>query len=110
MGSCISPIVATLFMEEFKTKAISLGIHPQMLTLRYVDDTFVLQKAEHSIQFLLHITSIDPHNQLTQETPNTEGSIPFLDTLVTSGPDNTLLTTIYKKTYPHIPILTLGHP
>ena len=32
-----------------------------------------------------------------RETPNTEDSILFLHTLVSPGPDNTLLTTVYSK-------------
>ena len=29
--------------------------------------------------------------------PNQEGAIPFVDTLASSGPNNTLITTVYKK-------------
>ena len=60
---------------------------------RYVNDTFFIQKAGHSQQLLQHINSI----QFTAEDPNSEGSFPFLDTLVTPGPDKTLFTTIYRK-------------
>ena len=67
MGSPISPIVANLLMEGFETKTINTATHPPRLWLRYVNDTFVIQKAEHSIQFLHHIKSIDPHIQFTQE-------------------------------------------
>ena len=48
-----------------------------MLLLRYMDDTFVIQKAEYSWQFLQHINSINPHLQFTAGTPNTNGSIPL---------------------------------
>ena len=65
-----SPIVSNLFMEEFESKAISTAPNPPKLWLRYVDDTFVIQKAEYSKQFLHHISSIDPHIQFTTEDPD----------------------------------------
>ena len=39
-------------------------------------------------QFLQHIYFIDPHIQLTTDETNTDGSISFLDTLVSPGYDN----------------------
>ena len=62
-----------------------------------MDDTFVIQQAEHSQQFLQHINSIDPQIQFNTKFPSSDGSIPFLDTLVTPGPYNTLLTGVYRK-------------
>ena len=38
-----------------------------------------------------------PTTQFTVEEPNQEGVLPFLDTLVSSGPNNTLITTVYRK-------------
>ena len=64
--------------------------------LRFVDDTFVINKAEHSQNLLQHINSQDPHIQFTVE-PTQHGSLPFLDTLVTIQPDNTLSTSVYRK-------------
>ena len=55
------------------------------------DDTFVINKAEHS-----HINNQDPHIQFTVE-PTQQGSLPFLDTLITIQPDNTLNTTVFRK-------------
>ena len=51
MGSLISPLIANLFMEEFEVKALSTPPHPH-LWLRFVHDTFIIQKAEHSQQLL----------------------------------------------------------
>ena len=64
--------------------------------LRFVDDTFVIQKAEHSQQFLQHINTRDPNLQFTVEEPDQDGSLPFLDTKVTPGPNSTLNTTVYR--------------
>ena len=62
-----------------------------------MDDTLVIQEAEHSQQLLQHINSQDPNIQFTVEEPGTDGSIPFLDTKVTPGPNNTIHTTVYRK-------------
>ena len=64
----ISPIVANLIMEGFKARA------PQ-IQLRYVDETFVVHKAEHSQQFLTHLNSHSPHIQFTTKTPYQQGSL-----------------------------------
>ena len=96
-GISLSPIVVNLFMEKFKVKDINSVTHPSRLWPRCVDDLFVIEKAKHGNQFVQHINSIDPHIQFAQEMSNTQSSILFLDTLVSSGPDNTLLTTVYRK-------------
>ena len=48
MGSPISPLMANIFMEEFEVKALQSLPNPPSLWLRFVDDTFVINKAEHS--------------------------------------------------------------
>ena len=96
MGSPIRPLIANIFMEEFEVKALNSFPHPPSLWLRFVDDTFVINKAEHSQDLLQHINSQDPHIQFTVE-PTQQNSLPFLDTLVTIEPDNTFSTTVYRK-------------
>ena len=61
-GYSISPVVANLFMEEFEAKALSTSPPPR-IWLRYVDDNFVVHKAEYIQQFLTLLNSIDPHIQ-----------------------------------------------
>ena len=82
-------------MEEFEVKAFS-STPPLSLWLRFVDDTFVTSRAEHSQDLLHHINNQDPHIQFTVE-PMQQGSLPFLDTPVTIKPDNTFSTTVYRK-------------
>ena len=84
-------------MEDFEVKALSTFPHPPRLWLRIVDDTFVIIKAEQSQQLLHHINSQDPHIQFTVEEPSEQGTLPFLDTLVTIGPNHTFHTTFYRK-------------
>ena len=97
MGSSISPLIVNLFMEEFEVKALSTAPHPPSLWLRFVDGTLVMHKAEHNTQLLHHINSQDPNIHFIVEEPETDGSIPFLDTKVTPGPNNTIHTKVYGK-------------
>ena len=84
-------------MEEFEVKAINSSPSPPCLWLRFVDKTFIIQKAEHTQQLLEHINSQGSDIQFTNEEPNQDGSLPFLDTLVSPGLDNTLRTTVYRS-------------
>ena len=106
MGCPISPLIANLFMEEFEVKALSTCPHPPSLWLRFVDDTFVINKAEHSKALLQHINK-DPHIQFTVE-PTQQGSLPFLDTLGTIEPNNTFSTTVYRKPTHTLIIISIG--
>ena len=97
MGSPISPLIADLFMEEFEVKALSSFPHPPSLWLRFVDDIFLITKTEHSQLLLQHINSQDPYIQFAVEEPSQQGTLPFLNTLVTVESNNTFSTTFYRK-------------
>ena len=45
-------------MEEFESKANSTAPNPPRLSLRYMNDIFAIQQAEHSQQLLQNINSI----------------------------------------------------
>ena len=97
MWSPISPIVANLFMEDFETKAINTAQYPPRIWKRYVDNTCVIIDSANKEIILEHINYIDPHIQFATEDAKTDGSIPFLDTIVMPQPDNSLLTSVYRK-------------
>ena len=97
MASPISPIVANLYMEDFGTKAISSAVHPPSLWKRFVDDTFVVTESSRKEEFLNHINNMDPHIQFTTEDAKPDGFLPFLDTIELIQPDNSLLTSVYRK-------------
>ena len=87
MGSLISPIVANLYMEGFEIKAISSSPHPSYLWKRFVDDTFTIIKSSEKAGFLEHLNTIDHNIQSTSEECREDGSIPFLDILITPRED-----------------------
>ena len=64
---------------------------------RFVDDTFVVIKAAHKQDFLDHINSIDHHIQFTSEDSKLDGSMPFLDMMITPKDDGRLSTTVYRR-------------
>ena len=84
-------------MEKFETEALESAPHPPNLWKIFVDDTFVILEAQHKEEFFNHITSIDENIKFTAETTKADGSMPFLDTLVTPTSDGSLSTTIYRK-------------
>ena len=97
LGSPIRPIVANLYMENFEVRALSTSPNPPLMWKRFVNDTFVVMKKAHKEEFLTHLNSVDKNIQFTSEEPRPDGSIPFLDILVTSGEDGRLDTTVYRK-------------
>ena len=56
--------------------------------MRYVDDTFIIQREEQKQNFLDHINIIDPGIKFTVKGNQENGAIPFLDTLVKQEADN----------------------
>ena len=97
MGSPVSLIVASLYMEYLEQKALSTAPHSPKFWHRYVDDTFVTQKEANKQGFLQHINSVDPAIRFTVEDNKEDGSIPFLDTIVKQEDDSSLSITVYQK-------------
>ena len=98
MGSPLSPVVANLFMEHFEKKVLDKTPHKPALWLRYVDDTFVIwpHGKDKLESFLSELNNAHPNIKFTCEM-ETNGSIPFLDVLVTRKNDGTLGHKVYRK-------------
>ena len=62
-----------------------------------MDDTFVFIKKAQKDSLISHINSIDEKIQFTMEDSRSDGSMPFLDTLVTPSSDGSLSTKVYRK-------------
>ena len=97
MGSPLSPIVANLFMEDLETKALATAPSTPKIWKRFVDDTFTIIQKAHKDAFLDHINSIDFNIHFTYKDPKEDGSIPFLDTLITPDEEGRLNTTVCRK-------------
>ena len=97
MGSPLSPIVANIFMVKFEEEALATAPHPPILWKRYVDDTFVIQEEKHSNEFFQHINSLEDKIKFIAESTRADGSMPFLDTIVTPRSDGSLETKVYRK-------------
>ena len=97
MGSPVSPVVANIYMEFFEDRALTSAVNPPRLWKRYVDDDFIILQQSHREEFLQHINSEDSSIQFTTEEAQQDGSMPFLDTLVTPQDDVTLTTSVYRK-------------
>ena len=93
MGSPISPIMANLFMEDLEVKALSTAPTPPTFWKRFVDDTFIIIQRTHKETFLQHLNSIDDNIHFTCE----DGSIAFLDMLITPDENGRLNTSVYRK-------------
>ena len=97
MGCPLSPIVASLFMEDLETKALATAPSTLKIWKRLVDDTFtIIQKADKDA-FLEHINSIDKNIHFTYKDPKEDGSIPFLDMLIIPDEEGRLKTKVYRK-------------
>ena len=97
MGSPISLIVANLYMEDLETKAIQSAQNPPSFWRRFVDNTLTIIKSSQIESFLSHLNSIDHHIQFTKEESRPDGSMPFLDIVITPKEDGSLSTTVYRK-------------
>ena len=58
---------------------------------------FVVIESSKKEKFLEHINKMDPHIHFTAEDARADGSIPFLNTLVMPQPENSLITSVYRK-------------
>ena len=97
MRSPSAPLRPTSLWRTLRPRPlIQLNTLPRIWK-RYVDGTCVVIESTRKEEFLEHINKIDSHIQFTTEDAIADGSIPFLDTIVMPQPDNSFLTSVYRK-------------
>ena len=101
MGSSVSPVVSNLYMEFLEDRGLTSAVNPLRRWKRYVDDTFVILKQSHREEFLQHIKFVDPSIQFTTEESKQDGSMPFLDTLLTPSRRGDPNHQSLQKVHPH---------
>ena len=97
MGSPVSPIVANIYMEAFEDRTINAALNPPRIWRRNMDDTFVIQQKSHKEEVFQYVNTVDTSIKFTMEEAGPDGSIPFLDILVTPKVDGTFTTKVYRK-------------
>ena len=95
-GSCVSPVVANIFMAYVEKTAINTFHTPPTLWVRFVDNTFCVIKRSCVGEFYDHLDGISSFIKFTYEL-KVNGRLPFLDVLVTCQHSGALSTTIYHK-------------
>ena len=73
-----------------------------------MDDTFTILQSSKKSEFLKHLNSIDEHIQFTSEEAGDDGSIPFLDVLITPDKEGNLTNYSIQKAYSHGPVPPMG--
>jgi len=98
MGSPLSPVIANLFMKDFKKKAIEQATHKPVCRFRYVDDTFVIwtHGQEKLTEFLNHLNRLHNKIQFTMEKEE-EDRLPLLDIDIYRKTDGSLGHKVYRE-------------
>ena len=103
MGSPCSAIIANIFMEwlEQGANADAPPPCPPKLWKRYVDDILEIIPRGSTQALTEHLNHADPTNSIkfTHEE-ETEGKIPFLDTLICRKEDGSVKLQLYPKKTP----------
>ena len=100
MGSPVSLVIANLFMEWLEQQAIATApvtCQPR-LWKRYVDEVMEILKKGCEQQMTAQLNTIDTTGNIkfTYEEES-EGSLPFLDTLMVQKEDGTIKFLVYRK-------------
>ena len=98
MGSPVTPVIGNVYMEYFEELASGSQCPiPKPWWKRYVDYLICITKKDQVDILFNHINQIDDHIKFTIESPDSEGSIPFLDTKCSPNSNHTIQTTVYRK-------------
>ena len=100
MGSPVSPVLENIYMEWLEQQANSTAPAECTPTIwkRYVDDILEIVPKDSVDKLTEHLNSIDTTGNIkfTSEQES-EGKLPFLDTVISRTPEGNLDFTIYRK-------------
>ncbi|XP_075170214.1 uncharacterized protein LOC142242511 [Haematobia irritans] len=97
MGSPISPIIADIIMEKLLDDSMNkLAKKPRFMT-KYVDDIFCIIDKDEVSNTLTTLNDFNRQLQFTMEC-ETEGKLPYLDTVVQRHKNQLMLDWYQKKT------------
>ncbi|BHF59378.1 hypothetical protein SprV_0100233500 [Sparganum proliferum] len=97
MGSPLGPLLADVFMGELERFQLSDQIDQLKHYGRYVDDIFAIVTAETNIDALIDtVNQAHPSIKFTMEI-GTNGSLNFLDVLLSRRPDGVVRRRVYRK-------------
>ena len=97
MGSCLSPLLADVYMDSLETSVLENCPLDIQLWLRYVDDIYCVFRGNRDEILALFgdLNAYHPNVNFTFEEEK-DGCLPFLDVNVKRGLD-ILTTTVYRK-------------
>ena len=98
MGTPISPIVANLFMEEPRSPSHQ-DITFTPCALEKICGVTHSQSSRNNIRYSLleHLNSINPSIKFSSKETRIDGSMLYLDILITPKEDGSLQTSVYRK-------------
>ena len=95
--SPLGPVLVTIFMCHFEKKWVFYASVRPSFWYRHVDDTFTMFDSKDTAnEFLRYLNSRHNSIKFTIEFEQ-ENEIPFLDILVKRCPDNSFMTSVYRK-------------
>ena len=95
MGSCVSFVLANIYLEHFESLAIPTSLALIKWWFKYDDADHSATQKDQVNKLQEHLNSIAPHIRFTIDLPGTDG-LPFLDTLSKPTPTS-IKSTVYIK-------------
>ena len=96
MGGPTSSVVAEIYMQDHDKRLLTTFNSPPKCYERFVDDTFSIIKRSLLDAFFNYMNSLHPKIQFTIEEES-NGTLPFLDTLLKRNIDGTISVQVYRK-------------
>ena len=96
MGSPLGPVLADFFMSKMEEQ-LSDEISKLVFYRRYVDDTLIFCDSKQQFEALLEkMNGVHPNLRVTSEFES-DGSLPFLDILISRREDGSIKRSVYRK-------------